>query len=152
MMNMIYKIRHELSKEISDRFTSPSGKYNPMAFSPMGGLSAHTRKKKKKKRVKSQDLRKLGNYRKILNLVECPASLQEIKLWQQQLKNTLAQVLNFSCSVQFYWIFLLCSKHFIQDCSFQKFQRNLRILLEFLEPIIALYSNLFCILIGHIIS
>ena len=87
MMNLIYEIRHELSKELSDtprhlsvyptafsplggqhahtrkkkelsdKFTSPSGKYNPTAFSPMGALSAHKRKKKKKE----LSLRVLGN-------------------------------------------------------------------------------------------
>ena len=41
----------------------------------------------------------------------------EIKLWQQQSKNTQKQISNFSCPVQLYWISLFCSKYFAQDCS-----------------------------------
>ena len=49
----------------------------PTAFSPMGGLSVHTRKKTK-------DLMKLGNVRKIPTLIEgiaqSPVSLPKTKL------------------------------------------------------------------------
>ena len=38
----------------------------------------------------------------------------EIKLWQQQSKNTQKQISNFSCPVQFYWIPLACSKYLAQ--------------------------------------
>ena len=38
-------------------------------------------------------------------------SFPEIKLWQQQSKNTQKQISNFSCPFLFYWISLLCFKH-----------------------------------------
>ena len=47
----------------------------------------------------------------------CLFSLQEIKLFQQQLKNTQTQISNFSCFVQLYWISLFCSKYFFWHCS-----------------------------------
>ena len=70
---MVYELPYELSNNLRLRI---------LAFSPMGGLSAHTRKKKKK----TEDLRKYGNIRKISNLegyiAQCPVSPPEIKLWQ----------------------------------------------------------------------
>ena len=68
-------------------------------------------------RLKIQDLRKLGNIRKISNLGGDIVSLQELKLCQQQLKSTQKQIQNFSFPVQFYWITPFCSKYFVQDCS-----------------------------------
>ena len=47
----IYKLPHELPNDL---------RLIPTAFSPLGGLGAHTRKKKK-----TYDLRKLGNIKKI---------------------------------------------------------------------------------------
>ena len=67
------------------------------------------------KQLKTQDLRKLGNIRKISNLgghiVQCLVSLQELRLCEQQLKNTQKQIPNFSFPVQFYWITPCCSKY-----------------------------------------
>ena len=79
---------------------------------------------------KTQDLRKLGNIRKISNLgghiAQCLVSLQEIRLWQQQLKYTQNLIPNFSFLVQFYWISPFCSKYFVRDyLSKQIFGPNL---------------------------
>ena len=67
-------------------------------------------------------LRIVGNIRKISNLgrriTQCPFRPQEIRPWQQQLKNTQKQITNFSFSVQFYWISSFCSKYFVRDCRF----------------------------------
>ena len=72
-------------------------------------------------RLKTQDFRKLGNVRKISKLgehiVQCLASLQELRLCEQQLKNTQKQIPNFSFPAQFYWITPFCSKYFVRDCS-----------------------------------
>ena len=71
------------------------------------------------------DLRKLENIRKISNLgvgiAQWLFSLQEIKVWQYQSKNTQRKVSDFFWSVQFYWISLFCSKCLRQDCGFLKF-------------------------------
>ena len=49
--------------------------------------------------------RKLGNIGKVLNfggdIDECPVSLPEIKLWQQQSNDTQKQISNFYFPVQF---------------------------------------------------
>ena len=70
--------------------------------------------------LKTQGLRKLENIRKISNLgghiAQCLLSLQELRLCQQQLKNTQKQIPNFSSPVQFYWIIPFCSKYFVRDC------------------------------------
>ena len=67
-----------------------------------------------------QDLRKLGNIRKISNLgghiAQCLVSLQELRFCQQQLKNTQKQIPNFSSSIQFYRITQFCSKYFVWEC------------------------------------
>ena len=69
-------------------------------------------------RLKTQDLKKIGNIRKILNLgghiTQGLVSLQELRLCQQQLKKTQKQIPNFSFPVQFYWITLFCSKYFVR--------------------------------------
>ena len=66
-----------------------------------------------------QDLRKLGNIRKMSNLggqiAYCLVSLQKLRLCQQQLK-TCKTDRNFSSPIQFYWVTPFCSKYFIQDC------------------------------------
>ena len=66
-------------------------------------------------------LRILGNIGEIANqggdIAQCPAPFPKIKLWQWQLKITQKQIRNFSCSVQFYWISLFCSRYFVWDCS-----------------------------------
>ena len=73
-------------------------------------------------RLKTQDLRKLGNIRKMSNsgdhLAQCLVSLQvqELRLSEQHLKNMQTQILNFSFPVQFYCITTFCSKYFVQDC------------------------------------
>ena len=71
------------------------------------------------------DPRKLGNIREISNLgvgiAQWLVSLQEIKVWQYQSKNTQKKVSDFFWSVQFYWISLFCSKFLHQDCGFLKF-------------------------------
>ena len=96
-------------------------------------------------------LRILGNIRKISNLgadiAQCPVSLPEIKLWQQQSKNIQKQISNFSCPVQFYWISLFCSKYFAQDYRqfpgktddkiFQKIQKR-----HYFETFVTFWSNL----------
>ena len=73
-------------------------------------------------RLKTQDLRKYGNISKISNagedIAQRPVSLPEIKLWQQQSKNSQKQISNFSCPVLFYCISLFCSKYFVQDCRY----------------------------------
>ena len=70
-------------------------------------------------RLKTQDLRKLGNIRKISSLgghiAQCLVSLQELRLCQLQLKNTQKQVPNCSSPVQFYWIIPFSSRYFIRD-------------------------------------
>ena len=43
-------------------------------------------------------------------------SLEEIRLWQQQLKNTQKQIPNFSFPVQLYQISPFCFKQFVWDC------------------------------------
>ena len=83
-----------------------------------------------KETLKTQNFRKLGTIRKFSNLggdiTQCPVSAPEIKLWQQQSKNTQKQILNFSVPVQFYQISLICSKYFVQDCRYQLFlKRNI---------------------------
>ena len=45
-----------------------------------------------------------------------PPPPPEIKLPQQQSKNTPKQISNFSLYVQFYWIGPFCPKYFAQDC------------------------------------
>ena len=66
-------------------------------------------------------LRKLGSIQKISNLgghiAQCLASLQELRTFQQQLKNTQKQIPNFSSPLQFYWIIPFCSKYFVRECS-----------------------------------
>ena len=66
------------------------------------------------------DLRKLGNIRKISNLggyrAQCLVSLQELRLCKKQLKNTEKQIPNFSFPLQFFRVFPFCSKYFGQDC------------------------------------
>ena len=81
-------------------------------------------------RLQTQDLRKLGNIRKMSNLsadaAQCPVFLSEIKLGQQLSKNPQNQMTNFLSLVEFYQISLLCAKYFGQDClSKQTFGRNL---------------------------
>ena len=77
---------------------------------------------KLQKRLKTQDLRRFKNIRKISNLGgdflinQCPVSLKEIKVWQQWSKNTQKQIPKFSCPVQFQQITLFCSKYFAQHC------------------------------------
>ena len=72
-------------------------------------------------RLRTQDLRKLGNIRKISTLgghmAQCLVSIQELRLYQQHLKNTQKHVPNFSFPVQFYWITPFCYKYFLRDCS-----------------------------------
>ena len=69
--------------------------------------------------LKTQDLRKLGNIRKISNLVghiaQCLVSLQGFRLWKQQLKNKQKQIPNSPFPVQFYWLTPFCSKYFVRD-------------------------------------
>ena len=74
-------------------------------------------------RLKTQDLRKLGNIRKISNLsgyiAQCLVSLQKLRLCQQQLKNTQKHIPNVSFPVKSYWITPFCSKYFVRDCRYQ---------------------------------
>ena len=62
--------------------------------------------------TQAQDLRKLGNIRKISKLngdkAQSPVSLQETPLWQQQSKIKQKWISNFSFPVQYYWISLFC--------------------------------------------
>ena len=71
------------------------------------------------KQLKSQDLRKKKNIRKMLNLVggraQCAVSLPKIEIWQWQSKDMENSIPNCSWPVQFYWISLFCSKYFAQD-------------------------------------
>ena len=75
-------------------------------------------------RLKTQNLKKLGNIRKISDLgghiAQCLVSFQKLRLCKQQFKNTQKQIPNFSFPVQFYWIIPFCSKYFVRDCSFMK--------------------------------
>ena len=79
-------------------------------------------------RLKTQDLRKPGNIRKVTNssglIAQCPFSLQKIRLWQQQLKDTQKQIPNFSFPVQFYWISSFCSKCFVRNFRLIQICRN----------------------------
>ena len=76
----------------------------------------------------SQDLGKLENIKKISNyggdITQCQASFPEIKLWQQQLKNTQKQISNFSIPAHFSQISLFCSKCFAQNCRIQNENMN----------------------------
>ena len=58
----------------------------------------------------------LGKSKIWVETAQCSVSLPEIKLWQQQSRNTQKQIPNVSCTVQFYWISLFCFKYFAQDC------------------------------------
>ena len=76
-----------------------------------------------------KDLGKFGNIRKISNLGGdiklSPVSLQEVQIWQQQLKNTQKYISDFSSPIEFHWNSLFCSKYFVQDClSKQSFGLN----------------------------
>ena len=80
--------------------------------------------------VKTQDLRKLGNIRNISNLsgnqcpVQCPTSLPEMKVWQQQSKNTQKYISKF-CLVKFYRMSLFCFKYFDRDCRLiESYKKN----------------------------
>ena len=79
-------------------------------------------------RIKTQDLRNLGNIRKISNLgggkVQCPVSLQEIRLRQQQSETTQKSISNFSFPVQYYRISVSCSKYLVRDCRRRNISRN----------------------------
>ena len=80
------------------------------------------------KQLKRQNFRKLGNIRKTSNLgghiAQYLASLQEVRLCQQELKNTQKYKQNFSLSVQFDWITPFCSKYFVQDCIFRTINKR----------------------------
>ena len=73
-------------------------------------------------RLKTQDLTKFGKIGKTANLggdiAQCPVSLPEIKLWQQQYPKIWKNRQNVSFSVQFYWIFFTLAKYFLWDFRF----------------------------------
>ena len=72
------------------------------------------------KRIKTEDLRKLGKILKTSNqvgyIVQCPATFPEIRFWQKQLRKhaKLDNKLFLSCLI--YWISQFCSKQFVWDC------------------------------------
>ena len=78
--------------------------------------------------LNTQDLRKLGHVKKISNLggdiAQCLVFLRELRLFEQQLKNTQKQIPKLFFPVQFYWITPFCSKYFVWDCSFQYSQQS----------------------------
>ena len=69
----------------------------------------------------SNDLRKLGNIRKIPNLggdiAQCLVPLPEIKFGNSSQKACTNRYQGFSCTVHFFWISLFCSKYLVRDCS-----------------------------------
>ena len=109
-------------------------------------------------RLKTQDLRKLGNIRKISDLgrheAQCPVSLQKIKLWQQQLKNTQKQVpalflSSFTRSLFFFQIFcprlyLFQWSAFVYQISFGKNIREEPYWVCCCPPCFCLQSDLHC--------
>ena len=66
-------------------------------------------------------LRKLEKIRKTSylggHIAQCPVSLQEPRLCQQQLKNVQKYIPNVPLLVQFYWITPFCFKYFVPNCS-----------------------------------
>ena len=83
------------------------------------------------KGLKKQDIKKLGNIRKVSNfgghISQCLVSPKELRLCQQQLKNTQKQIPNFYFLVQFYWITPFCSKYLVQDCSYSIWLKQLHV-------------------------
>ena len=69
----------------------------------------------------SNDLRKLGNIKKIPNLggeiAQCLVPLPEIKFGNSSQKACTNRYQGFSCTVHFFWISLFCSKYLVRDCS-----------------------------------
>ena len=49
-------------------------------------------------------------------IAQCLVSLEELRLCQQQLKNTQKHIPNFFFPVHFDWITPFCSKYFARDC------------------------------------
>ena len=81
----------------------------PRHYRRWGGF-AHIRKKKR--------LRILENYEKLEKCKMCPVFFPEIKRWKQlSKKHAKIDIIRWSL-VQFYCISLLCSKYFVEDCSF----------------------------------
>ena len=91
------------------RFTTSKTKLD-IQYSKLGARVAE--------RLKTEDLRKLGNIRENSNLdgliAQCLVSFQKLRLCQQQLKNTQKQIPKFSSPFQFYWIIPFSSKYFVR--------------------------------------
>ena len=73
------------------------------------------------KRLKINDIGKIGNKKKILKSSEktrkFPVSFLEINFWQRQSQGTRKQISKFSGLVQLFLIFLLFANDFFTDCS-----------------------------------
>ena len=110
--SLVYSISIAYNILVRVRFTTSKTKLN-IQYSKLGLRVAS----RVAERLKTYDLRKLENIRKISKLGgrigQCPASLQEIRLYQQQLKNTRKQIPNFFFPVQFDQIPLFCFKYFV---------------------------------------
>ena len=74
------------------------------------------------------DLRKVGKIRKVSNLggekAQCPVSLKEILLQQQQTKIAQKWISSFSFPVQYYWISVFCFGYFVRDFSLLTFSKS----------------------------
>ena len=92
--NLVYNILIIYNTLVRVRFTTSKTKLN-IQYSKLGVQVAS----RVAERLKTYDLRELENIRKISKLGgrigQCSASLQEIRLCQQQLKNTRKQIPNF---------------------------------------------------------
>ena len=72
-------------------------------------------------RLKTHDLRKLGNIGNTIKMVGgralYPVFLPQTKIWYQWSKITQKRISKFSCPVQFYLISWHCFINFVHDCS-----------------------------------
>ena len=105
-------------------------------------------------------LRILGNQTKISNLgghiAWCTVSFQEIRLSQQQSKNTQKQIPNFFFSVQFYWISPFFFQIFVRDCKLPSMLYSImQSILDYLKGLCAfssLVDGVFTNLLKHFVS
>ena len=76
-------------------------------------------------RIKTQDLRRLGNNRKVSKrhrmIDQCPVFLSKRKFCQRQEKCPEKQQLKFACVTLFHMKTRVSLKYFITDCSFLQF-------------------------------
>ena len=89
----------------------------PRHFRRWGGLSAHTRKKKK--RLRTQDPRKSGKIRKVTKLhrvISLTSLPPKKRFCSYQQKTVEKQKSKFSRSALFHLKIRVCLKYFVHDC------------------------------------